>query len=223
MRTERQETVRLPATERARERLGPGGRGRGRRRNGVPGNGAARHGLQPRGLAHGFPTIHAVMRAGVIVAAAVGAGGHFRRRSTGREVVCQSIRQIDALKDPMLACAPVRLVVVMVVLVFASACASARSRVVPVPVPASVGASLHVNVVYPAPTDTIAARDSSFLFGAVAGGAGRRSLTVNGAPVPVLPNGAWIAWVPLPDDTVAAFRDRKSTRLNSTHHYNSYS
>lgn len=96
----------------------------------------------------------------------------------------------------------------MVVVVFASACARARSRVAlaPAPAPASGGASLHVNVVYPAPTDTIAARDSSFLFGAVAGGSSRKSLTVNGAPVPVLPNGAWIAWVPLPDDTVAFFR-----------------
>src|SRR5437016_7778131 len=43
-------------------------------------------------------------------------------------------------------------------------------------------------------------------FGAVRGGVGRESLTVGGTPVPLLANGAWIAWVPLPDDTIAAFR-----------------
>src|SRR5207244_2198576 len=46
--------------------------------------------------------------------------------------------------------------------------------------------------------------DSAFLFGSV--GRGDASLTVNGAPVAVHPNGAWIAWVPLPDDTIAPFR-----------------
>jgi len=30
-------------------------------------------------------------------------------------------------------------------------------------------------------------------------------LDINGQSVPVLPNGAWIAWLPLPDDTVAHF------------------
>jgi N-acetylmuramoyl-L-alanine amidase len=49
----------------------------------------------------------------------------------------------------------------------------------------------------------IDARDSTFLFGSV--GRGDVTLTVNGAPVPVTPGGTWIAWVPLPDDTVAWF------------------
>jgi N-acetylmuramoyl-L-alanine amidase len=49
----------------------------------------------------------------------------------------------------------------------------------------------------------IGARDSTFLFGSV----GRRdaALVVNGVPVAVSPGGTWIAWVPLPDDTVAWF------------------
>jgi len=62
---------------------------------------------------------------------------------------------------------------------------------------------VHIRVVYPKPTDVVLPVDSTFLFGSV--GRGDASLTVNGAPVPVLDNGAWIAWVPLPDDTVARF------------------
>jgi N-acetylmuramoyl-L-alanine amidase len=49
----------------------------------------------------------------------------------------------------------------------------------------------------------IAARDSTFLFGSV--GRGDATLMVNGTPVAVTPNGTWLAWVPLPDDTVAWF------------------
>jgi len=49
----------------------------------------------------------------------------------------------------------------------------------------------------------IAARDSTFLFGSV--GRGDATLTMNGAPVTVSSAGTWIAWVPLPDDTVAWF------------------
>jgi N-acetylmuramoyl-L-alanine amidase len=71
---------------------------------------------------------------------------------------------------------------------------------------------LVVTVVYPplAPDSLgwrallpIAARDSTFLFGSV--GRGDATLTVNGGPVGVSAAGTWIAWVPLPDDTVAWF------------------
>jgi N-acetylmuramoyl-L-alanine amidase len=69
-----------------------------------------------------------------------------------------------------------------------------------------------IDIVYPRVRDTvpvpravdpIAARDSTFLFGSV--GRGDAHLTVNGVPVPVRANGAWLAWVPLPRDTVAQF------------------
>jgi len=49
----------------------------------------------------------------------------------------------------------------------------------------------------------IQSRDSAFVFGSV--GRGDARLTVNGRPVPVYPTGGWIAWLPLPDDTVARF------------------
>ncbi|MGE5760104.1 MAG: hypothetical protein ACM37V_07060, partial [Gemmatimonadota bacterium] len=62
-------------------------------------------------------------------------------------------------------------------------------------------APLHIDVVYPAATDVVQATDSAFLFGSV--GRGDATLTVDGAVVPVQPDGAWIAWVPLPDDSAA--------------------
>src|SRR6266566_4409856 len=65
--------------------------------------------------------------------------------------------------------------------------------------------SLHVTVAYPAPTDVLESHDSAFLFGAVRGARGPVHLGINGQSVPVLPDGGWIAWVPLPDDTVAPF------------------
>jgi len=91
-------------------------------------------------------------------------------------------------------------------------CAVPRSGTAPVaggalPSPAApTRDSLQIAVVYPAVTDIIQSHDSAFLFGAVRGGGGAPvHLDINGQSVPVLPNGAWIAWLPLPDDTVAHF------------------
>jgi N-acetylmuramoyl-L-alanine amidase len=82
-----------------------------------------------------------------------------------------------------------------------AACAGAPGAVVPTPTPATV---LRITVVYPKTTDVVQSRDSAFLFGSA--GRGDAVLTINGAPVAVHPNGAWIAWLPLPDDTIAPFR-----------------
>ncbi len=73
----------------------------------------------------------------------------------------------------------------------------------PLPAVPLVTGPLEIQVAYPAPTDVVDARDSSFLFGTV--GTGLASLTINGAPVKVWPNGAWLAWVALPPDSVMAF------------------
>jgi N-acetylmuramoyl-L-alanine amidase len=67
----------------------------------------------------------------------------------------------------------------------------------------SVTGPLALTVRYPDEGVAIAARDSTFLFGST--GSGRATLTVNGAPVRVWPNGAWLAWVPLPPDTLMRF------------------
>lgn len=51
-------------------------------------------------------------------------------------------------------------------------------------------------VQYPPAGHEIQARDSTFVFGSV--GRGDATLTVNGSPVSVSPNGAWIAYLPVP-------------------------
>ncbi|UCC74593.1 MAG: N-acetylmuramoyl-L-alanine amidase [Gemmatimonadota bacterium] len=65
---------------------------------------------------------------------------------------------------------------------------------------------LAIDVVHPADSSLIAARDSNFIFGSV--GSGKADLTINGYPVTVEPNGAFIAWLPVPgspDDTLAQY------------------
>jgi N-acetylmuramoyl-L-alanine amidase len=69
-------------------------------------------------------------------------------------------------------------------------------------VPRLVG-PLRLAVAYPAATDQLDARDSTFLLGSV--GTGDATLTVNGVAVPVAPNGAWLAWLAIPPDSVIEF------------------
>lgn len=76
------------------------------------------------------------------------------------------------------------------------------ARPAPWPAVAPVRGPLRITVTYPAAGTAIAAGDSTFLFGTV--GDGRASLTVAGRPVTVAPNGAWLAWVPIPRDSVFA-------------------
>jgi N-acetylmuramoyl-L-alanine amidase len=64
--------------------------------------------------------------------------------------------------------------------------------------------SIELHVVYPAPDDLVRVRDSSFLFGSVA--SKRVRVTINGSPVKVWPNGAWLAWLPFPQDSVMQFK-----------------
>ncbi|HUF28935.1 MAG TPA: N-acetylmuramoyl-L-alanine amidase [Gemmatimonadaceae bacterium] len=70
----------------------------------------------------------------------------------------------------------------------------ARGPALP-PIPPAQG-PLVVRVVYPMAGALIAARDSNFILGSV--GHGGASLTINGHAVPVHPNGAFIAFLPLP-------------------------
>lgn len=82
------------------------------------------------------------------------------------------------------------------------------------PIPRRDG-PLRIDVVYPSEGATVAT-DSTFLFGGVGTGAAR--LAVNGAAVPVAPNGAWLAFLPVPGDGVyrveatAAGRTERATR-----------
>jgi N-acetylmuramoyl-L-alanine amidase len=64
--------------------------------------------------------------------------------------------------------------------------------------------SIELHVVYPATDDLVRVQDSSFLFGSVA--SQRVRVTINGSPVKVWPNGAWLAWLPFPPDSVMQFK-----------------
>src|SRR5687767_12360483 len=62
---------------------------------------------------------------------------------------------------------------------------------------------LDLRVVYPPADGIVRAKDSSFLLGSVGTGVAR--LSINGYPVRVWPNGAWLAWIPLPPDSLMQF------------------
>jgi len=67
------------------------------------------------------------------------------------------------------------------------------------PVPAVRG-PLRIDVVYPAEDARLTASDSNFVFGSV--GTGEARLTINGDAVEVAPNGAFLAFIPVPPDGV---------------------
>ena len=77
---------------------------------------------------------------------------------------------------------------------------SAATALPPVP---RVRGPLNIRVVYPPPDALVSAKDSSFLLGSV--GTGDATLTINSYPVKVWPNGAWLAWIPLPPDSLMRF------------------
>jgi N-acetylmuramoyl-L-alanine amidase len=62
---------------------------------------------------------------------------------------------------------------------------------------------LAINVVYPKPDQMLTARDSNFIFGSV--GTGDAALRINGVPVPVWPNGAFMGWLPVPPDSAPQY------------------
>lgn len=106
-----------------------------------------------------------------------------------------------------------RTVFVLGIAVLAAGCASAGPAPAPSPaplpgstpraalpaIPAADGA-LDLRVAYPSEGARVTARDSTFIFGQT--GSGRATLTINGAPVEVAPNGAFLAFLPVPTDGV---------------------
>ncbi|MGH7499419.1 MAG: hypothetical protein ACREL3_11295, partial [Gemmatimonadales bacterium] len=73
---------------------------------------------------------------------------------------------------------------------------------------------LHIQVVYPPSDAVVQVRDSNFIFGSV--GSGDAKLTINGQPVRVWPNGAWLAYLPFPPDSVARFQLEARNATDST-------
>lgn len=70
------------------------------------------------------------------------------------------------------------------------------------PVPEARG-PVHITVVYPKPEQLLTVRDSNFIFGSV--GSGDAALRINGVPVPVWPNGAFMGWLPVPPDSAPRY------------------
>ena len=106
---------------------------------------------------------------------------------------------------PARLAAPTQVVLALVAIV-AWACGGSASRTDVRPAPAAeapalpavplVDGPLVLRVVYPPSGALIPVRDSNFIFGSV--GSGRAALSINGASVPVLPNGSFLAFLPIP-------------------------
>ncbi|MEX1187354.1 MAG: N-acetylmuramoyl-L-alanine amidase [Gemmatimonadaceae bacterium] len=106
---------------------------------------------------------------------------------------------------------------VLPLLALAAACAPASRVPVPGPMPgrppAPVNPSLppiplvtgpmEIKVVYPTPNSVVASRDSNFIFGSI--GNGNAALFINGEPVPVWPNGAYLAFLPVPSRDMSRY------------------
>jgi N-acetylmuramoyl-L-alanine amidase len=73
---------------------------------------------------------------------------------------------------------------------------------------------LALRVVYPPSDAVLQVRDSSFLFGTA--GTGDARVTIDGQPARVWPNGAWLAYVALPADSVMQLRIDARTDSDST-------
>src|SRR6478609_7203348 len=73
----------------------------------------------------------------------------------------------------------------------------------PLPAIPLVVGPLAPRVVYPERNQSISVRDSNFIFGSV--GNGHATLTINGAPVPVAPNGTFLGFLPVPPPTAARY------------------
>ncbi|HLU25477.1 MAG TPA: N-acetylmuramoyl-L-alanine amidase [Longimicrobiales bacterium] len=77
--------------------------------------------------------------------------------------------------------------------------------------------ALVLDLVYPPEGAFVTVRDSTFVFGST--GSGRARLTINGIPVPVEPNGAFLAFLPVPPDGVyrlEATKGPETARLERT-------
>jgi N-acetylmuramoyl-L-alanine amidase len=74
-----------------------------------------------------------------------------------------------------------------------------------------VDGPLALTVAYPPENAALAARDSNFIFGST--GSGAAVLTINGTAVDVAPNGAFLAFVPIPADGVYRLRATKGAEV----------
>jgi N-acetylmuramoyl-L-alanine amidase len=80
------------------------------------------------------------------------------------------------------------------------------------PVPEAHG-PLRISIVYPDSLTRVEVEDSSFVFGSL--GDGAATLRINGASVPVAPNGAWLAWIPFRGDSLVTLLLEARTATDS--------
>jgi N-acetylmuramoyl-L-alanine amidase len=85
----------------------------------------------------------------------------------------------------------------------------------PLPAIPLVQGPLAPKVVFPEANQAIPVRDSEFIFGSV--GNGHATLTINGAPVPVAPNGTFLAFLPVPPPTAPQYELVARTATDSAH------
>jgi len=80
---------------------------------------------------------------------------------------------------------------------------SAPVAAAPLPPIPHVTGPIVINVVYPKLGAVIQSRDSNFVLGSV--GTGDATLTINGYPVSVRANGAFLGWLPVPDSVTSRY------------------
>ena len=80
----------------------------------------------------------------------------------------------------------------------------------------SVDGPLRLDIVYPPDSAVIVTRDSTFVFGST--GSGRAGLRINGAGVPVAPDGAFLAFLPVPPDGLYRVEATKGAERASLDH-----
>ena len=82
------------------------------------------------------------------------------------------------------------------------------------PIP-DVRGPIQIDVVYPKPDQMLTTRDSNFIFGSV--GSGDAAVIINGRAVPVWPNGAFMAWLPVPTDSAPRYEIFAGNRADTAH------
>jgi len=84
-----------------------------------------------------------------------------------------------------------------------------------------VDGPLAIKVVYPQAGQTVTSRDSNFIFGSI--GSGKATLRINGVPVRVYPNGAFLAFLPNPPASAPRYElvaERGGESVRATHSIN---
>ena len=93
---------------------------------------------------------------------------------------------------------------------------SPETRSADLPAAPYVDGPLDIRVQYPAAGARVAVRDSTFIFGST--GTGDAALTINGASVSVARNGAFLAFLPVPQDGVWRLRASTEAERDSLDH-----